>query len=83
MKSTLKLFLVLALFCGTALADGDMGAGGLTSGTSMKEIIVVNDDGDMGAGGKTCPSGQTTCFVATDNSQSILDFVRSFLSSIL
>lgn len=33
MKSTMKLFLLAALFCGTALADGDMGNGGDTGCT--------------------------------------------------
>jgi hypothetical protein len=40
MKSTMKLFLLLAIFCGTAFADGDMGNGGRT--------------GDMGNGGLAC-----------------------------
>jgi hypothetical protein len=40
MKLTLKLFLVVCLFSSVALAEGDMGNGGLT-------------EGDMGNGGLT------------------------------
>jgi hypothetical protein len=40
-KSILKYALALALFCGSAMADGNMGTGGFA------------DDGNMGTGGVT------------------------------
>ncbi len=78
MKSTIKLFLVVVLFCSTTFADGNMGGGGFT-------------DGNMGGGGKTCTSN---CLVQnpnvdtkndTDQKQSedsILDFVKEYLFSV-
>jgi hypothetical protein len=70
MKSTIKFLLVIALFCSTVFADGN-----------------------MNNGGKTCTSN---CFAApqdteatkTDTDQnesndSILDFVKDYLFSIL
>ena len=47
MKSTIKLFLIVALFVSTAFADGDMGNGGFA-------------EGDMGNGGKTCATNCLT-----------------------
>lgn len=46
MKSTLKLLLIVVLFCGTAMADGDMGGGGgfaPTSGTRETRTSKVSD----------------------------------------
>ncbi len=86
MKSTMKVFLVLALFCGTALADGDMGNGGLWTGTDDTKTTVtvtVNDEGgDMGNGGKTCPNGQTACLavVPDDSELFIISYVRSLFN---
>ena len=54
MKSTIKLFLIVALFVSTAFAEGDMGSGGFT-------------EGDMGSGGKTCT---TTCLPDNETDQS-------------
>lgn len=83
MKSTIKVVLVLALFCGTALAeDGDMGNGGLTAATGAKEVVTNSETGDMGNGGKTCPNGQTTCLASTGDPNSIFEFARQFLASI-
>lgn len=81
MKSTLKAVLVLALFCGTALAEGDMGNGGLWAGDGVITSGPTAEDGDMGNGGKTCPQGQTCLAGEPDESFSILKFVRSFLGS--
>lgn len=58
MKLTLKIALVISLFCGTALADGDMGAGGksceqgcLADGGQNTEILAVNTGQDQQPGG--------------------------------
>ena len=84
MKSTIKLFLVVALFVSTAFADGDMGSGGAM-------------DGDMGSGGKTCTT--TNCLTDTqpsepngelidqnsnsqDSDKTILNIVQDYLNTI-
>jgi len=46
MKFTLKLLLIVVLFCGTAMADGDMGGGGglaPTTGTPEARTTKVSD----------------------------------------
>ena len=48
MKSTIRIALILALFCATAFADGEMGHGGFTY------------EGEMGTGGKTCTQNCAT-----------------------
>ncbi len=79
MKTTMKIFLVIALFCSTSLAEGDMGAGGFWSGDETTNSL----EGDMGADGKTCPQGQT-CLVGGDNSDdSILKSIKDYLESII
>lgn len=51
--------------------------------------IALAEDGNMGSGGRSCPSGTTSCRAAeqsTDNdtnqTESILDFIRGYLVSI-
>jgi hypothetical protein len=76
MKSTIKLFLIVALFVSTAFAEGDMGSGGFT-------------EGDMGSGGKTCT---TNCLTdnQTDESieenpnptESVLTIIQDYLNTI-
>jgi len=48
MKSTMKLFLLIALFCGTVVADGEMGGGGLAPGEMGGGGYAP---GEMGGGG--------------------------------
>ncbi|HEY0658019.1 MAG TPA: hypothetical protein VGD05_06080, partial [Pyrinomonadaceae bacterium] len=77
MKSTIKLFLIVALFVSTTFAEGDMGNGGFA------------DDGDMGNGGKTCT---TNCLTdnQTDESieenpnptESVLTIIQDYLNTI-
>lgn len=76
MKSTIKFFLVVVLFCSTAFAEGNMGSGGL------------GDDGNMGSGGKTC---QINCSNddqedneddSDESDNLILDLVQDYLFSI-
>lgn len=83
MKSTIKLFLVVALFVSTAFADGDMGSGGVM-------------DGDMGSGGKTCTTNCLTDNQPTepnvelidqnsdsnDSDRTILTIVQEYLNTI-
>ncbi len=83
MKSTIKLFLIVALFVSTAFADGDMGNGGFA-------------EGDMGNGGKTCTSNCLTDnqptepngeFVnqnsdSNDSDKTILTIVQEYLNTI-
>jgi hypothetical protein len=52
MKLTIKLFLLVTLFCGTVMADGDMGSGGRT--------------GDMGSGGLTGDMGSGGVVASTE-----------------
>jgi hypothetical protein len=46
MKSTLKLLLIVVLFCGTAMAEGEMVGGGFAppTGTPEPETTKVSDD---------------------------------------
>lgn len=75
MKSTMKLFLVLALFCGTAMADGDMGNGGRTG-----DMGNGGRDGDMGNGGLACAA---KCVEPdTAGSTDLITIVTNYLSSI-
>ena len=79
MKNTMKVLLVIALFCSAAFADGDMGAGGFWSG----DDTTANLDGDMGAGGKTCPQGQTCLIAASEADESMLKFIKDYLASLI
>ncbi len=75
----MKIFLVIALFCSTSFAEGDMGAGGFWSGDETTNTL----EGDMGAGGKTCPQGQTCLLSSEDNSDdSILKSIQDYLETI-
>lgn len=67
MKSTLKIFLFLALFCGTAMADGDMGPGGFC--------------GDMGPGGRTGLAEDKTS--TTKTSDKIVAVFAKYIYTIL
>ena len=56
--NTLKVAVMLALFCGAAFADGEMGGGGLADsgdgGRTGKPVIIrTTEDGEMGGGGLT------------------------------
>lgn len=57
-NTTLKVMVLVALFCGAAFADGEMGGGGLadsgdTSRTGKAVITQTADDGEMGGGGRS------------------------------
>ncbi|MBC7899621.1 MAG: hypothetical protein H7070_06160 [Saprospiraceae bacterium] len=79
MKNTMKIFLVIALFCSTSFAEGDMGNGGLWSGDETTNSL----EGDMGNGGKTCPQGQTCLVGSNDSDDSILKSIKDYLASII
>lgn len=72
MKLTLKIALVISLFCSTALAEGEMGNGGFA--------------GEMGNGGKTCTenclAGSQTDTTTINDKGDILTFVKDFLTKI-
>ncbi|HQU81525.1 MAG TPA: hypothetical protein PKY59_00275 [Pyrinomonadaceae bacterium] len=75
MKNTIKLFLVVVLFCSTVFADGSMGAGGFT------------DDGSMGAGGRTCTVNCSKSTVNPNSTEknstnSVFEIVSEYLISI-
>lgn len=56
MKNTLKLTLIIALFCTTAFADGVMGTGGFAPTTTESGGVMGTgtfSDGNMGSGGFT------------------------------
>ncbi|HQU85253.1 MAG TPA: hypothetical protein PKY59_19085 [Pyrinomonadaceae bacterium] len=73
MKNTLKFALIIALFCTSVFADGNMGGGGFT-------------DGNMGGGGKTCTNNclaeNQTKNEASDSKGSILEIIENYLISI-
>lgn len=79
MKSTIKLFLIVALFVSTTFAEGDMSNGGFA-------------EGDMGNGGKTCT---TNCLTdnqtnestdedsnPTESDKSVLIIIQDYLNII-
>ena len=80
MKTATKILLVLALFCGTAFADGDMGNGGLWTGDGSTTASAT-DGGDMGNGGKTCPEGQTCIDAGSSGSLSMLDLINELIAA--
>lgn len=79
MKLTIKIALVISLFCSVAFAEGDMTSGGFA-------------EGDMTSGGKTCTANclvdnQTNPTIFSDKdlngSESyLLIIVKDFLSGI-
>ena len=76
MKSTLKIFLVIALFSSITLADGNMGTGGFM------------EDGNMGTGGKTCTQNclsidQTDRNSNDQQTNDFFGYVQDFLAKIL
>jgi hypothetical protein len=81
MKSVLKAVIVLALFCGTALADGDMGNGGIWQGGGTGNSTPTANGGDMGNGGIVCPEGETCTGEPDGDPFSLLTFLSSFLDS--
>ncbi len=55
-QNTLKVLVLVCLFCAAAFAEGDMGGGGLAdtgidSKTSKTVITRTTEEGDMGGGG--------------------------------
>lgn len=82
MKTATKILLVLALFCGTAFADGDMGNGGLWT-PDGSATTSATDGGDMGNGGKTCPEGQTCITDESTGSFSVLDLINDLIAAAL
>lgn len=76
MKTTIKLFFVIALFCTTIFADGNMGNG-------------LTDDGNMG-NGKTCtgncviskPIADTKKSSESETTNFVFDFIQDYLISI-
>jgi hypothetical protein len=55
-NTTLQVLILIALFCGAAFADGEMGGGGLAdsgdAGKTGKPVVTLStEDGEMGGGG--------------------------------
>jgi len=75
MKSTIKLFLVLALFCGTALAEGDMGNGGRAG-----DMGNGGRDGDMGNGGLVC--AEKCVLSPSDDSSDLMTLISKYFISV-
>lgn len=76
MKTTIKLFFVIVLFCTTIFADGSMGNG-------------LTGDGSMG-NGKTCTGNCAISKPTVDTKKSsesgttnfVIDFIQDYLISI-
>ena len=77
MKLTLKVALIISLFCTTAFA-GDMGEGGFAGDMGEGSFC-----GDMGEGGKCLTSDNTDVDDKDVKHEDIFDFVRIYLSKIL
>ena len=59
-KNTLKVLMMVLLFCPAVFADGDMGGGGLAdtgNPTNTTKTIRIAEDGDMGGGGRVSSTG--------------------------
>ncbi len=74
----MKIFLVIALFCSAAFAEGDMGAGGRTCPQGQTCLV-----GDMGAGGRTCEEGKPCAADPDDESDSMLETITDYLASLI
>jgi len=77
-KSALKIVVLIALFASAALADGDMGSGGLAgggNGTTEGEIIITQPN----------DQGETTVDETsdTDDLETILSTIYDYLSQII
>jgi hypothetical protein len=70
MKPTIKLFLVVILFCSAAFAEGDMGTGGRSCPDETTTCLVVAEP---------CETKET----ANDTEDSIFSPVREYLEWIL
>ncbi len=75
----MKVFLVIALFCSAAFAEGDMGAGGLWDDGAATNSL----EGDMGAGGRTCEEGKTCETDPDDDGDSMLETIKDYLASLI
>ncbi len=77
MKSTLKIFLAVCLFCSVAFADGEMTSGkpSCTSGCGFA-------DGEMTSGGKLDSDLGNGSLTAKYQNDSILIFIQEYLRSI-
>ncbi len=74
-NTTLKVMVLIALFCGAAFADGEMGGGGLAdsgdaSRTAKPVVVLSTEDGEMGGGGRSYFS-------------SVLDSIYDYFESVL
>ena len=78
MKNTMKVFLMIALFCSAAFAEGDMGAGGLWN----DETPTSSLEGDMGAGGRTCEEGKTCVTDSDDDDNSMVETITNYFASL-
>ena len=81
MKLTLKLILVVCLFCSSAFAEGDMTNGGFADGEMGSGGFA---DGDMTSGGKADGDQGNGGLTVNDPNQNnpILIFVQKYLFSI-
>lgn len=74
MKNTMKVFLMIALFCSAAFAEGDMGAGGRTCPQGQT---------CLGAGERTCEEGKTCAADPDDDGDSLLETIQDYLASLI
>lgn len=86
MKSTIKFFLIGALFVSNAFADGDMGSGGVMDGDMGSGRIICNPtvsicpatNQPVGANGQ--PDAQNSD--SEDSDESILTIVEEYLGEL-
>lgn len=70
----MKVFLMIALFCSAAFAEGDMGAGGRTCPQGQT---------CLGAGERTCEEGKTCAADPDDDGDSLLETIQDYLASLI
>ncbi len=75
-NNSLKVMVLIALFCGAAFADGEMGGGGLAdsgeNGRTGKVVVTMTtEDGEMGGGGLAAYFGSAV--------RSISDYIDTIL----
>ncbi len=72
MKLTMKLFLIISLFCSAAFAEGDQNTGNKNGGGFVCSECVVVDDGKENADSEK-----------TEVENSFVIFIRDFFSKML
>ena len=78
MKNTMKIFLVIALFCSASFAEGDMGAGGRTCPAGQTCFTDPGDTTDPG----TVSDSEEGVENESEDTESFVDSIYDYFESI-